>query len=214
MTSATPEPRGGKPKEGEEGYVSGIADGNLASPMVLKDFLYGIGVVFRLSKKAKEKRDAKAAAGEQKKVLGITLPRLPALPFNIAVMAKPLGALAIGVIALAAFRSLRGQDIPATAVGTWATQDGRYAGRSFWLNPHAVAFQTGVTTAQFTVHPIKRIRAQIKGDSTLLQVDYEQDGGPITLSVIIREQPTRVLRLANQPTVQWLRTGDAPAIKP
>ena len=211
MATGKQEPQGGQVKEGQEGYVSGIADGNLATPMVLKDFLYGVGVIFRLSKKAKEKKLPK---DEPKKMWGITLPRMPALPFNVALVAKPLAVVGIGIIALTAFRSFKGQEVPLGVVGTWATQDGRYAGRSFWLNPHAVAFQNGAKTTEFTVHSIKRVRSQAKGDTTLVQVDYEQDGGPITLSVVYLNGQERVLHLANQPAIRWLRTGDAPAIRP
>jgi hypothetical protein len=186
-------------------YVTGIADGNLATPVRLRDYLQGVGVVFRLPKRNRKREAAEAAAAEAKKFKV----RIPVRRILMAL--GPIALAVIGYYAWDAF--LASVPLPSEVSGTWSTEDGRYAGRNFWINQNAVAFQNGEKTDQFSVHPVKRIRKQQVADTLRLTIDYEEDGKPVTLSLSYQDIPRPEIRLANQPKVYWYRTGSAPVMK-
>jgi len=181
-------------------YVTGIADGNLAQGVGLRDFLFGVGVVFRLDKRRKAARDA---AKEKKRRFAVNLP--------IRQIAKVAAPLVIAVAGYTAYQQLAGEPLPSSVVGTWSTSDGRYAGRSFWLNPTAVAFQNGTSTNDFSVHPIKKVTTKLAADTLKLTIDYEIEGKASTLNLAYRAAG-REMRMVNQPRILWRRTGDAPSI--
>lgn len=191
----------GTASEGKANYVTGIADGNLTTPIGLRDFLFGIGVVFRLDRKRK-KRPAKGGAESAG----------PKFRLPLVALARVLAPVAIASLAYAGYQRWSGEPLPQPVVGTWSTTDGRYAGRSFWLNPTAVAFQNGNATDQFSIHPIRRVKTRSVADTLYLSIDYEQEGQPITLSLAYHEARGPVLRLVNQPAIRWTRTGDAPRV--
>ncbi|MEZ4457252.1 MAG: hypothetical protein R2882_12015 [Gemmatimonadales bacterium] len=200
----------GRPVEGNDpqaptGYVTGIADGNLATPVRLRDYLQGVGVVFRLPKRDR-KQEAREAAAEEAKKFRIRIPVR-----QIMMVLAPVAIAAVGYYAWDTF--LSSVPLPSEVVGTWSTEDGRYAGRNFWINQNAVAFQNGEKSDQFSVHPIKRVKTQQTGDTLKVSVNYEQDGSQITLSFAYRESPLPEVRLTNQPSVRWVRTGKAPVIQ-
>jgi hypothetical protein len=201
MTTVEPPKSAG---ESPSGYVTGIADGNLATPVRLRDYLVGVGTVFRLPKRDKKKEDAEARAEEAKKVRF----RIPVR--QIAMALAPVAVAGIGYTVWDNW--LSSVPIPATIVGTWSTNDGKYAGRNFWLNQKAVAFQNGAKDDQFSIHDVKRVKAKQVADTLFLDVDYEQDGSPITLQLAYRDVPRPEIKLVNQPTVHWYRTGNAPVI--
>ena len=187
------------------GYVTGIADGNLAVPVRLRDYLQGVGTVFRLPKRDRKREAAEAAAEEEKSKFRIRIP--------VRQIMTILAPLAIAAAGYYVWDNVLGSvPMPAQITGTWSTQDGRYAGRNFWINSKAVAFQNGVKSDQFSVHPVKRIRSRQAADTLFLTVEYEQDGKPLTLSLAYRDVPQPEIRLANQSKVRWLRTGSAPVI--
>ena len=208
MTTPTQEQRARPPEPGAPdtptNYVTGIADGNLATPVKLRDYLQGLGVVFRLPKRdrTQEAREAKAEAAAKVRIR---------IPVRQIMMVLAPAALAVAVYYLwDGF--LASTPLPSEISGTWSTEDGRYAGRNFWINQKAVAFQNGAKSDQFSVHPVKRIRSEQRADTLFLSVEYEQDGNPITLSFAYRDIPRPEIRLANQPKVRWWRTGGAPVI--
>lgn len=186
-------------------YVAGISDGNLATPMRLRDYLTGVGVVFRLSKRdRKAERRAlmeEAAAIEAKKI------KIPVRKILLV-----LAPVAIVAIAWTLFEKLSGVPLPQPVSGTWSTQDGKYKGRNFWINGESVAFQTGSSTSEFTIHPIRKVKSREAADTIFVSVDYETEGELATLSLTYRDAPRPELRLVNQPAIRWTRTGDAPAI--
>src|SRR5262249_39135705 len=157
-------------------YVTGIADGNLATPVKLRDFLFGLGVVYRLPKKAKAPKEAHAAKGRF--ALSIRLP--------VRRIALALAPVAVAAAGFGVYRQVARARMPAEVVGTWSTEDGRYKGRSFWLNPDAVAFQNGPAQSQFSVHPVKRVKAAHSADTLIVNIDYEADGKAATLSLAYR----------------------------
>ncbi len=200
-------PAGGSPSGVEDpGYVTGIADGNLATPVRLRDYLTGVGVVFRLPKRNRKKEKAAEAKAEaDREARRLNLP--------IGLIVRVVAAVGVGAIALTAYqRFVRSIPLPAEVAGTWSTSDGRYAGRSFWLNQTSVAFQNGAVNTQFSVHPISRIQRNEVADTLFLTIDYEQEGQAVVLSVAYQAQPVPQIRLVNQPGVRWFRSGNAPAI--
>ncbi len=186
------------------GYVTGIADGNLATPVKLRDYLVGVGTVFRLPKRDRKKEAAEARAEDSKKVRF----RIPVRQITMAL--APVAVAALGYLVWDNW--LSSVPIPSSIVGTWTTNDGKYAGRNFWLNQKAVAFQNGTKTDQFSVHDVKRVKARQVADTLFLTVDYVQDGNPITLALAYRDVPRPEIHFVNQPKVRWWRTGNAPVI--
>ncbi len=201
MTAVEPPKQDG---EAPAGYVTGIADGNLATPVKLRDYLVGVGTVFRLPKRDRKKEKAEARAEEAKKVRF----RIPVR--QIAMALAPVAVAGLGYTVWDNW--LSSVPIPSAIVGTWSTNDGKYAGRNFWLNQKAVAFQNGSKTDQFSIHDVKRVKARQVADTLFLNVDYEQDGNPITLSLAYRDVPRPEIKFVNQPAVRWWRTGNAPVI--
>lgn len=193
-------------KTEDQGYVTGIADGNLATPVRLRDYLTGVGVVFRLPKRNRKREKAVEAKAEaEREARRINLP--------VGLIVRVLGAVAVGALALTGYRQfVRSVPLPPEVAGTWSTTDGRYAGRSFWLNGTSVAFQNGTVNTQFSVHPISRIQRNEVADTLFLTIDYEQEGQAVVLSVAYLTQPAPQIRLINQPGVRWYRSGNAPAI--
>jgi hypothetical protein len=181
-------------------YVTGIADGNLASPVKLRDFLFGLGVLYRLPKRTKT----------------VTVARKPwyaRVRLPVRQIAYALSPVAVALVAWSGWRQLSGETMPLPAQGLWATDDGRYKGRSFWLNAENVAFQNGSLASQFTVHPIKRVSTRQAADTLLLSVDYETGGKRATLALAFVDGPSAEMRLVNQPRVRWTRAGNAPTVR-
>ncbi len=201
MTTVEPPKQDG---EASPGYVTGIADGNLATPVKLRDYLVGVGTVFRLPKRDRKKEKAEAKAEEAKRVRF----RIPVR--QIAMALAPVAVAGLGYTVWDNW--LSSVPIPSAIVGTWSTNDGKYAGRNFWLNQKAVAFQNGAKTDQFSIHDVKRVKANQVADTLFLNVDYEQDGNPITLLLAYRDSPRPEIKFVNQPTVRWWRIGNAPVI--
>ena len=201
MTAVEPPKQDG---EAQAGYVTGIADGNLATPVKLRDYLVGVGTVFRLPKRDRKKEKAEAKAEAAKKV------RFQIPVRQIAMALAPVAVAGLGYTVWDNW--LSSVPIPSAIVGTWSTNDGKYAGRNFWLNQKAVAFQNGAKTDQFSIHDVKRVKANQVADTLFLNVDYEQDGNPITLLLAYRDSPRPEIKFVNQPTVRWWRIGNAPVV--
>lgn len=190
--------------EGATNYVTGIADGNLATPVRLRDYLSGVGVVFRLPKRNRKQEAAVAAEVAERKRIRIPV-KLIVRTFG------PLALIALGYLAWDRF--FVSVPLPAEVIGTWTTTDGRYAGRNFWLNQQSVAFQNGAKADQFAVYSVKRVTSRQAADTVFLSIDYEQNGTGATLAVAFRPSPVPELRLVNQPAVKWTRSGGAPVIQ-
>ncbi len=194
------------PGTDDPGYVTGIADGNLATPVRLRDYLTGVGVVFRLPKRNRRKEQAAVAkADAEREARGLNLP--------VGLIVRALGAIGVAALLMTGYRQfVRSVPLPAEVAGTWSTSDGRYAGRSFWLNQQSVAFQNGSANTQFSVHPISRIQRNEVADTLFLTIDYEQEGQAVVMSVAYLNQSTPQIRFVNQPGVRWYRSGNAPSI--
>jgi hypothetical protein len=191
----------GSPSPGPN-YVTGIADGNLATPIRLRDYLNGVGVVFRLSKRNRKKEQQEAEAAKERRRIHIPVRKL---------MLAVAPAI-VGYLGYTAYGLFSGDPLPVEVNGTWSTSDGRYAGRNFWINSESVAFQNGKQSADFSIHAIKKVKARQVADTLFLAIDYDQEGQPITLSLAYRDIPRPEIRLTNQPSIRWMRTGEAPVI--
>lgn len=192
------------PDDGTTNYITGITDGNLTTPVRLGDYLAGVGVVFRLPKRNRKKEAAAAAAVADRRRV-----RIP-----VRLLVRIVGPIALVVLGYRAWDTyMVSVPMPAEVVGTWTTDDGRYAGRNFWLNQQSVAFQNGPRSDQFAVFRVKRITSRAAADTVFLNVDYEQNGSGATLAIAFRSSPVPELRMVNQPRVRWTRSGAAPAAR-
>ena len=210
MTSVQPPTQeGNRPADSETdstaGYVTGIADGNLATPIRLREYLSGVGVVFRLPRRNRkqEEKDAKRAKAASRFRIHIPVRK-------IAMVLAPAAIALAGYTVWDSF--LSSVPLPAQVSGTWSTHDGKYAGRNFWINQKSVAFQNGKTINDFSIHEIKRVKVRQTADTLFLNVDYLEDKKPITLSFAYRDIPQPEVRLVNQPKIRWYKTGAAPVI--
>lgn len=186
-------------------YVSGIADGNLATPMRLRDYLAGVGVVFRLSRR--DKVAERRALAEEVAALEAKRIRIP-----VRAILKALAPVAAVAIAWSAYERFGGAPLPEAVSGTWTTQDGKYKGRNFWINGESVAFQTGESTNNFTIYPIRKVTTREASDTLVVAVDYETEGQRATLTLSYLGAPAPEIRLVNQPSIRWTRVGDAPVM--
>lgn len=95
---------------------------------------------------------------------------------------------------------------PTELVGTWRTQDPRYATRFFEISDDQVLFQTGEGVIDFTVHTIQRATAVRDEIGLLYTIEYDVDGDDQTFGFYFDPQ-SGVLKLRNQPAMEWRRVA-------
>jgi len=100
---------------------------------------------------------------------------------------------------------LRGA-IPEFLIGTWRTDDERYANRRFELLEDQVVFQVGDTAIAVERYPVMRVRSRGSSRGRVYRVRYlGPDREPIDFNFIV--ESGNVIRLANQMEFAWRRTG-------
>ncbi len=99
-----------------------------------------------------------------------------------------------------------GSAIPTELRGRWTTDDARYADRSLVITDSTVAFYMGQDP--ISVHRISRTHSE-PGEFGGVQydVEYKGDGGSRSLSIVHESSPTEILRLKNQPEMEWRKAG-------
>lgn len=114
--------------------------------------------------------------------------------------------LLVGLIVLLAVVLLprlgSGSGIPAELNGRWITDDARYEDRSLVITDSTVAFYMGPDP--IGVHRISRTHSE-PGEFGGVQydVEYKGDGGSQSLSIVYEASPAEILRLKNQPGMEW-----------
>ena len=91
---------------------------------------------------------------------------------------------------------------PQDLMGTWATENPRYADRSFLIADDHVELHLGVDGG-IRAHPILSIRGLQGPDSWTYEIDYESPDGDRTLAVHLHQDG--VLRLRNPADMVWRR---------
>jgi hypothetical protein len=94
--------------------------------------------------------------------------------------------------------------LPTELVGTWRTQDPRYAVRFFEIKDDQILFQTGEGVIDFTVHSIRRATAVSDDIGLLYTFEYDVDGDEQTFGFDY-DAPSGVLTFRNQPEMEWRR---------
>lgn len=141
-----------------------LADGSLAESVPLHDFLAGLGPLMRLPP-----RDEQSGPG-------IKEPEEPRTRNRFA----PVLAVMFAVVAASAGGWLivhgSGDVLPPEVLGSWKTDDPRYAGREFRLGPAMLTLQTGPGLEDIMRYPIREVEARIVADTTRYLVRYNADG--------------------------------------
>jgi hypothetical protein len=93
---------------------------------------------------------------------------------------------------------------PVSILGTWVTDDARYADRAFEMLENEIVLHVGdgVTTR----HAIQSIERDALGDSWNYEIIYASPDGEQTLAFVVH--PGGILRLKNPSEVIWRRNND------
>ena len=119
-----------------------------------------------------------------------------------------MAVAAIAVLALQIILDRDGDDStvlaapPAELVGTWVTDDPRYAGSALVIGHDHVELDPGAQGGTRS-HPILSIRAVQGPDSWTYEIDYENSGREVTMGLDLH--PDGVLRLRNPADMVWRR---------
>jgi hypothetical protein len=98
----------------------------------------------------------------------------------------------------------RSEPLASALLGTWATDDSRYAGRAMRITDSTLSFTTGSGPAQ--TYPIRRVRRSTDEGETVYEIQYTDPEG--VLSVVLHWDPVAAtVRLENPPDVIWRRSG-------
>ncbi|MFZ5622794.1 MAG: hypothetical protein ACOY71_00005 [Gemmatimonadota bacterium] len=194
-----------------------VADGNLLEPMDLHEFLVGLGLVFRLATKRKKApappAGGTATAGEAAKADRVDALRAErsrkVLIYSLAVISLVAGAFALWP---SGDGSKDAAALPAEVQGRWTTTNPKYKDRAFALSASALTLQMGPRLTDAVSHPILKVTFEPHPDGTVYHVQYETVKGqePITMSFRYTGGASPVIRLINQPNVEWVKARPRP----
>ncbi len=177
---------------------SSVKDGDLATPMELRDFLEGVGTTMRLPPKTTVRMQAVAAPPVVRTQTPVFLP-----------------TLAVCVLAAFAFVELRPAPVgvlPPGLAGTWETTDPRYAGRYLVLSPGRV---TQVFPGGQQADSVRAVSTVARGGTMAVVISHGGDGAVSELQLGWVQHPVEHLVLRNPEGVRWTRKAvDAPAPEP
>jgi hypothetical protein len=159
-----------------------MADGDLSTPMGLREFMMGLGRVMRLPRR-KRPSGAEAPPAESRSL---------AVPLIAAAF-----VLAIGVLVSRAWPA-EGISVPAEFEGVWVSSDPRYANRWLEITPATVHFAIDSAAILPWQHPIRRTTVDNGG----VTIVYESAAGEGELR--LRREKGGIV-FANQPEVIWRR---------
>ena len=91
---------------------------------------------------------------------------------------------------------------PPAIVGTWVTDDVRYADRAFVVRRDTLEVHVGPGEA--SVHPIRAVEVVAAADHTSYEILYVTAEGEASLELLLYED---VVRLRNPPDVRWRRVA-------
>lgn len=123
------------------------------------------------------------------------------------------GLLALITLGTGAVLLLFRSTLPEPLVGTWRTDDPRYATRRLELLDDQVVFQVGDSSFAVERYAISRVRSRRSANGRLYRITYlGAESEPIELHMYFEDR-SGTLRLANQMEFAWRRTGP-PGPKP
>lgn len=187
-----------------EEKAASAGDGNLRTPMRLRDFLVGVATIYDLPDRfgkpipaphPLKKRERQAIPKWRKNLL--------------------LAAAAVTSILWAAATIQKRPEqfgmLPEAMNGGWHTADPRYRNRAFWIKGNRIAFQTGGDSLEVTYHQVTQVDQKIlAGDTLQYTVQYLVDGTPTTWAVQFVEQPKPAIRFLNQREMIWTPLPGSP----
>jgi hypothetical protein len=115
-----------------------------------------------------------------------------------------------GVVAVVRLKG--GGTLPASVRGVWQTEGPRYEQRLFELAGNRLAFQTSDSTA--AIHQVRRVRRTVGEETTIFDVEYEEDGAIYVFSFSYYAGPPEELRFVHQPFMVWTRVTDRRRLLP
>ncbi len=132
-------------------------------------------------------RDSARSAGRRQRMLGY-------------VLAGMLALVAVYAVVASGFFS-KSTPIPDGLVGVWRTSAPSHRDRTFEITKTTLVFQIG--EADYTIHPITRVKAVESEDGTLFTVDYTTSDEVFEFSFYYTATPEPVIRFKNQRQMEW-----------
>jgi hypothetical protein len=178
-----------------------IADGDLIREWSLKEYFGSLNTVMRLPPKVRQKVERaaqKTPGGVQ--VLAV-LDRIR-IPTGALVVAFLIALVVLVIRPLVLDASGASIDL-APAYGVWEAGKGKYEGRQFEIDEKTLAFRTSSKEANFTRHPIDKVRGRQVGDSTLYTVTYKEDGKSAEFAFWFYGGGSPMIRFKNQHGIVW-----------
>lgn len=175
-----------------------IKDGNIATPMPLKDFMSQLGVVMKLPEKEKERTKPAAGASEERRSSG----------GHTRLWLPVAGIAATAWFASAQLRPAPSAQLPDQLTGVWVTDDQRYAGKQLVLSRWAVQQSFG-TVSPGESQRLVSVASTTRGDTTAVTLVHEADGGTATLTFAHTRGAFESLILRNPSSVVWHRLSDS-----
>lgn len=179
------------------GAIASVKDGDLASPMPLREFLAQLGVVMQLPARLEE--TAAAPSTEPAPTRARSRARL-ALPV--------LAVLAVSVFSLSRLAPPPQVELPSEILGTWTTRDGSHAGTRLVLSQTTVQMLKGDRPIA-EPYRIQSADVRRRPDSIAVVLRHEADGGTTELAAAwSREGGRERLTLKHPAGVTWFRLQD------
>ncbi|MBL8961755.1 MAG: hypothetical protein JNJ98_17980, partial [Gemmatimonadetes bacterium] len=174
----------------EEPRISTVKDGDLATPMELRDFLEQVGTTMRLPA-----RTTVSMTAVREAPVRATRRRRP-------VVLPLLALLSLGAWGAVELRPPPTATVPATLQGTWVTDDPRYAGRAFELQEAQVIvrYPGGHENSE-----VRGIEVHSRRDTLAVVLRHGDAGAPQELAFAFVPSPEPHLVLRNPEAVRWYR---------
>lgn len=115
------------------------------------------------------------------------------------------------VLSLSACR--RPEQLPLELIGTWVTDEPRYAGRSFTLQaPSTLILQFGAGADSLSIRRIRAVHGKFDSsrNATLYRIVYREGRDDLYFSLYSFTQPARAVRFKNLPEIVWRLDPDSP----
>jgi hypothetical protein len=185
--------------------MASVKDGDLASPMPLREFLAQLGVVMQLPSRQAETAAAPSTESAPTRARPRTRLALPVL-----------AVLAVSVFSLSRLAPPPLVQLPSEILGTWTTRDGRHAGTRLVLSKSTVQMLQGERPVA-EPYRIQSAEVRRRPDSIAVVLLHETDGGATKLAAAwSREGGRERLTLKHPAGVTWFRLQDtlaAPAAR-
>lgn len=94
--------------------------------------------------------------------------------------------------------------MPGYMMGTWVTEDHRYAGRSLRITPDTISFAASKDNE--VVGSIRKVRVSQQRTFQIVKISYvDKENTPSTMEIVYSGERGGSLWLKNQPKVVWNR---------